>query len=55
MSQFKKGVSVRFKSRVQSGTGKIAAIRKTEKGPWYDVKKPDGKTISLRAAQMKAA
>ena len=56
MSHFKKGQQVRFTARVQSGTGKIIGVRKSvTNSTWYDVKKNDGTTISLRAANLQAA
>ena len=55
MSQLKKGATVRYTARVQQGTGKIAAVRTSQRGAWYDVKTPEGKTLSLRAAQLQPA
>ncbi len=56
MSQFTKGAPVRFTRRNGTQeTGKVVGIRQTVKGAWYDVKLPDGKQQSLRAAQMQPA
>lgn len=53
-STFKKGQQVKFQARSSSGLGKIAAIRTSERGLWYDIKTNDGREISLRAANLKA-
>jgi hypothetical protein len=43
---------VNYRARKTTGSGKIAAVRDTARGPWYDVKTSDGKTVSCRAGQL---
>ena len=54
-SPLKKGAAVSYRGRKTTGTGKIAAVRQTERGAWYDVKKADGTTIACRAGQLELA
>jgi hypothetical protein len=50
--RLKKGASVNYRARKTTGSGKIAAVRDTTRGPWYDVKKADGTFVSCRAGQL---
>lgn len=54
VSTIKKGQYVKYRGRVSEGKGKVIAIRKSERGNWYDVQAVDGRTISLRLAQITA-
>lgn len=48
----KKGANVKFQARVNSGLGKVVAIRQSARGDWYDVATKDGKQLSLRRANI---
>lgn len=52
---FKRGAAVRVSTPTRRERGKIAAVRETLRGLWYDVKLADGESISVRAAHLALA
>lgn len=52
---FKRGAAVRVSTPTRRERGKIAAVRATLRGLWYDVKLADGESISVRAAHLALA
>lgn len=57
-SSFKKGATVRYETPrgAKAGTGKIAKIHDTARGPWYEVVDSTTKAVvKLRAANLQLA
>lgn len=49
----KRGTPVEFSTRSRTGEGKIAGIRETARGVWYEVKTPDGEIVCVRAVNLR--